>query len=421
MVRRTRHSKAAAAVGLLAAFGLGTSTALAAETKGPVTDEIAVIKVAPGDPIQIGVYVTLSGPDSAIGIDEFRGIEIAVDDKGGMLLGHPIRVHEEDAACTAEGGQTAATKLAANQKIVVVIGAMCSSETVPGAPILWKAGIPSVGISPTAPNLTDPNRDEGFHGFIRTVWNDLWAGSETAQWAYEVEGARRTAAIHDGSPYAQQLAQVYADTFAELGGEVTSIEAVSPTDTDMHPMLTKIASDNPDFIFAPVFVQAAGHIVRQAREVSGLENTRILGSDASLSPLILELAGEAVTNFSVTSNDLSAESLGSGYPKFLEQYKAKYGEKPTGGFHHFGYDAANTAMAAVEKVAVKDDDGNTYIGRMAVRNALFATKGLKGLTGDKTCNEHGDCGTFNYTVYSFVSSTDEFELGKNPKKTYPAN
>ena len=233
--------------------------------------------------------------------------------------------------------------------------------------------------------------------------------------------ARRTAAIHDGSPYAQQLAQVYADTFAELGGTVTSVEAISPTDTEMYPMLSKIASDNPDFIFAPVFIPAAGHIVRQAREVSGLEDTRILGSDAALSPRILELAGEAVVNFSIISHDLSAEALGEGYLKFLKQYKQKYAENPPAGFHHFGYDAMLTILTAIENVAVKDEMGNTYIGRMAVRNALFATKGLKGLTGVKTCNEHGDCGTFDVTVYTFVSPTEPFKLGKNPKRTYPVN
>ena len=296
---------------------------------------------------------------------------------------------------------------------------MCSSATVPGAPILWRAGIPSVGISPTAPALTDPDRSSDYDGFVRTVWNDKWAGSETANWAYNVAGARKIAAVHDGSPYSQQLAQVFADTFAELGGTVTSVEGIGPNDTDMRPMLTKVASDLPDLIFAPVFVNAASHIVRQAQEIDGLQGVRILGSDAAMSPTVLELAGKAVSNFSVVSNDLTAEALGDAYPQFLDKYKEKYGENPTGGFHHFAYDAMITAFAAIEKVAVTDDAGNTYIGRMALRDAHFATKGLVGLTGVKTCNEYGDCGTFNFTLYTFTGPDEEFELGKNPKKTYP--
>ena len=42
--------------------------------------------------------------------------------------------------CNAEGGQTAATKLAANPQTVVVLGPACSSAATPAAPILWQAG-----------------------------------------------------------------------------------------------------------------------------------------------------------------------------------------------------------------------------------------------------------------------------------------
>jgi hypothetical protein len=82
-----------------------------------------------------------------------------------QVAGHPIRMFAEDTACNAEGGQTAATKLAANQNIVLVFGPACSSAATPGAPILWKAGIPSIGTSPSAPTLTAPDRNEGYHGF----------------------------------------------------------------------------------------------------------------------------------------------------------------------------------------------------------------------------------------------------------------
>ncbi|HID35019.1 MAG TPA: hypothetical protein EYP25_10745 [Anaerolineae bacterium] len=38
-----------------------------------------------------------------------------------------------------------------------------------------------------------------------------------------------------------------------------------------------------------------------------------------------------------------------------------------------------------------DKDGNLYIGRQALRDALFATEGMKGITGAITCDEYGDC------------------------------
>jgi branched-chain amino acid transport system substrate-binding protein len=62
----------------------------AAQTVGPVTDDIGVIKIPKGAPIQIGGYWVISGPDTALGLDSKRGAEIAFADIGNKLLGHPI-------------------------------------------------------------------------------------------------------------------------------------------------------------------------------------------------------------------------------------------------------------------------------------------------------------------------------------------
>ena len=93
-----------------------------AATVGPVTDDLGVIRIAKGAPIQIGAYWVLSGADTALGLDEKRGVEIAFKELGGKVLGHPLKLNAEDDGCNAEGGQTAATKLAANPQTVIVLG-----------------------------------------------------------------------------------------------------------------------------------------------------------------------------------------------------------------------------------------------------------------------------------------------------------
>ena len=55
-----------------------------------------------------------------------------------------------------------------------------------------------------------------------------------------------------------QLAQVFAKTFKEMGGTITSMEAVSPNDTDMRPVLTKIATGKPEIIYYPIFIAEGG-------------------------------------------------------------------------------------------------------------------------------------------------------------------
>ncbi|ODN66993.1 hypothetical protein [Methylobrevis pamukkalensis] len=105
-----RHLTTAA--GLVAL--LFSSTALSAETLGPVTDDIGVVRIAKGDPILIGGYSSQSGADTNQGIDELRGAELAIADEGDVL-GFDVKLLGEDAQCTAEGGQTAATKIAATR------------------------------------------------------------------------------------------------------------------------------------------------------------------------------------------------------------------------------------------------------------------------------------------------------------------
>ena len=53
--------------------------AVAAQTLGPVTDDIGVIRIPKGAPIQIGGYWVLSGADTALGLDSKRGAELAIN------------------------------------------------------------------------------------------------------------------------------------------------------------------------------------------------------------------------------------------------------------------------------------------------------------------------------------------------------
>jgi branched-chain amino acid transport system substrate-binding protein len=418
MTKRWSLGVALPGVALLA-LGLAPITQ-AAETKGPVTDEIGVVEIPQGAPIVIGGYWTLTGPDTALGLDQKRAVEVAFDEIGNELVGHPIQFIAEDGQCNAEGGQVAASKLASIPDIVAVLGPDCSSSATPGAPILWNAGIVSIGTSTTAPSLTAPDRKPDYFGYLRTIYSDADAGKFDAKYFYENLECRTLATIHDGSPYADQLAKTVADTFRQLGGEVVAEEAVAPTDVDMRPVLTGIAAKEPCVLYYPIFVAAAAQITRQAPDIPGLENTKTIGSSALMAPGFLEAAGEAAVGFEFTNVDTTPEAMGEQYPALVESYTAKFGEAPIQAFHANAYDAAKILIAAIEETAVTDDNGNTYIGRQALRDALFATKGYEGVSGEITCDEHGQCAGFKFAVYRFTDADPAtFEIGTNPEKIYP--
>ncbi|MBS3918942.1 MAG: branched-chain amino acid ABC transporter substrate-binding protein [Deltaproteobacteria bacterium] len=364
-------------------------------------DKIGVVKIKKGDPIHLACWMVVAGPDASLGTDTKRGVELAIEDKGGKILGFAVKLSVQDTGCNAEGGQAAATKLAADPTIVAAIGSNCSSEAKPGAPILWKAGIATVSPSNTAPFLTDPKRGPEYDGYLRTAHNDKVQGAVAAEYAFKQLKVKKAATIHDGSPYAEQLQAVFAETFKKLGGTVTAQEAVAPTDTDMRPVLTKIATGKPEIIYYPIFIAAGGHVTRQAKEVKGLEKTKLMSADGTFSPDFIKAAGDTAVGMYHSSPDFSA--FGAGYKTFLEKHQKKYGEKPIAPFHAHGYDAAMIVFAAIEKVGKVAPDGTLHIGRKALRDALYATKNLKGLTGNLTCGETGDCADPMIAIYQMTA------------------
>jgi branched-chain amino acid transport system substrate-binding protein len=126
-----------------------------------------------------------------------------------------------------------------------------------------------------------------------------------------------------------------------------------------------------------------------------------------------------VVGFHIGYPDVSIETMGKGYPQFVEQYKKVYGEAPISGYNANAYDAAEMAIKAITKVAKTDKDGNLYIGRKALRDAVFAEK-FDGLSGPIACDQYGQCAKFKPAVFEFISDDPKtFSMGKNPKKVWP--
>jgi branched-chain amino acid transport system substrate-binding protein len=367
------------------------ATALAACAPGgpafECEDELGCVDIPPDDPVRIGYALVLSGANASLGEDSRRGVEIAIDDKG-EVLGHSIELVGEDSLCSAEGGQTATTKLVSDPSLIGIIGTNCSSAGEPASKIVSDAGMVLLSPSNTAPSLTNPALTWN-PGYLRTAHNDQIQGAAMANFVHGELGLTKAATIHDGSPYADQLQQVFADTFENLGGEITTQEAVNVGDTDMRPVLTKIAATGPELIYYPIFIAEGGFITVQAKEVGGLENTVLAGADGMISPKFVEAAGDASEGMYISGPDLAFDNpLGQA---FLAAHQEKYGEDPLSAFHAHAYDGTMILFEAIEKVAVQDDDGTLHIGRQALRDALYETADHEGITGRINCNNVGDC------------------------------
>jgi len=361
------------------------------------TDSIGCVKIAPTDPVHIAYLLVVSGANSALGTDSRNGVEIAIDDAGGKILGHTIKFDGQDGLCTADGGQAAGTKLASDPTIIAVIGTSCSSEARAAEPLLSKAGFVTISSSNTAPDLTDPASPNHYAGYFRTAHNDKIQGAAAADFAYNFLGLKKAATIHDGSLYADSLQQVFADNFKKLGGTITLQTSVTVGQTDMSSVLASVASGSPDIVYFPIFLPEGAFLIDQAKTTPGLENTKLMVADGLYSPDVVSAAGASVEGTYVSSPLVQ----GAAYDAFVAKYVAKFGEQPINIFHAHAYDAMGIVLAAIAKVAVQQSDGTLYIPRQGLRDAMAATKDYQGLTGVLTCSVNGDCANPIIGVYQY--------------------
>lgn len=386
---KDRHGlRALALVAVLTLVGAACSEDTPPGGDGTTEDPLGTITIGEGEPITVAVIESITGATASLGNDQVRGIEIAVADRGGELLGHPIELQVEDDGCDAAVGTTAAQKVVADTSIVGVIGTSCSGAGVPAMEILSPAGFTMISGSNTSPILTQAAGVEGIahqDGYFRTAHNDQIQGAAAASFAFDELGVTKAATVHDGDPYTQGLADAFAKSFQEFGGEVTLATSVNPTDTDMRPVLTEIAASGAEMVFFPIFQPAADFIVKQAGEVEGMGDI-LMGADGLLSDTFVEDIPE--TEGMYFSGPATPDNLR--YRDFVAKYEAEYGEKPIQAFHAHAYDAMNILLDALEAVAV-EDGGSLTIGRGALRDEIAGTSGYEGLTGNLTCDEFGDC------------------------------
>jgi branched-chain amino acid transport system substrate-binding protein len=379
--------------------GGGGGTGSAADCEN---DEFGCIELAEGDPIVIGTALVISGANEALGTDSQWGVEVAAQMRPD-IAGHEVEFNHQDDGCSAEGGTAAARALVSEENIAAVIGTSCSSAGVPAAEITSAEGILMVSPSNTAPSLTAPDTHEPF--YARTAHNDNIQGAAMAQFVSEVLGLTSAATIDDGSPYADQLANVFARTFEdEYDGTITAEEAVTVGQTDFSGVLENIAADSPEFLYFPVFVAEGALITQQAKDTAGLEDTLLGGADGYFTPDWLEATGDAAEGHYLSGPDLAFS--GSFYEdEFLPAYREISGQdEPISVFHAHAYDAYNMIADAIEAVAFTDG-GTTYIPRTALRDAFFATDGYEGITGTLSCDENGDCANAKISV-SEVQNVD---------------
>ncbi len=394
------------------------TTTTAAETTTTAADEeftpgpLGAVTVASGEDLQIRSLNAISGDVAFLGIPNQRGVELAIEDYG-PIKGHNVSIGTPlDDLCSAEGGQAAGQTIAADEQVLGVIGTSCSGAAVAAAPLISAAGMVMISPSNTSPALTSDlqgNAGTDFNeGYYRTAHNDLFQGAGVARFVFDTLGLTKVAAIHDGDPYTNGLAQAFANSFTQLGGEVVAFTAVNKGDTDMTPVLTEVAGFAPEAIYFPIFQPEGDFIVQQIGGVSGLEDVTLIGADGLLVSDFLALPESTGMYFSGPDLNFegNASSTGTTAADFLSRYEEMFAELPSAAFWAHSYDATIMLLTAIDTVAIEGDDGSLTIDRQALRDELSATADFPGIIGLITCDEFGDCGAQRISVVEHLGDPE---------------
>ena len=365
---------------------------------------LGVVRIEVGEAIQIRSLNAVTADVAYFGVPIERSAVLAIEDYGpikgfGVDLGTGL-----DELCSQQGGQAAAQIIVADEDVIGVIGTSCSGAAVAAVPLITAAGMTMISGGNTSPLLTSdlagnagPNYSVGYY---RTSHNDLFQSVAMARFAFVELGIDTAAAIHDGDPYTESLAQAFADAFERAGGTVTGIGVVNRDGIDMVPVLTEIAAGSPGALFFPIFQPAGDFVAARAPRVPGLENTVLLASDGLLTANYLALpqtAGMYISGPDTRFGDNVNQSTGTSANDFLTAYERRYGAPPAVPFWAHGYDATTLLLDAIDAASYLVGDA-LVVDRQDVRDYLNSVEGYSGLTGTINCDDFGDCGAARITI-----------------------
>jgi len=320
--------------------------------------------------ILLGQVGSLTGGQATFGVSTRNGIELAINEANaaGGVKGKKLALRVYDNQSKPEEAAQAATRLITQDKVVLILGDVASSNSLAMAEKAQAAGVPMITPSSTNPTVTE----KGDYIF-RVCFIDPFQGFVMAKFARENLKLDKVAVLQDNkSAYSIGLADVFRRKFTEMGGKVTAVESYSQGDTDYRAQLTAIRKSQPEGIYVPGYYSEVGIIARQAREV-GLK-VPLMGGDGWDSEKLFELGGSAI-NGSYFSNHYSPDNPDPRVQKFIADYKAAYRAVPDA-LAALGYDAARVAVAALERA--------TDLSGPAVRDAIAQTKDFPGVAGTVT-------------------------------------
>jgi branched-chain amino acid transport system substrate-binding protein len=334
------------------------------------------------EPIKIGVVSTLTGPYAEWGTFQVNGLQLALEDikKAGGILGHPVELRIEDNASTNPGTVLAFTKLFTDPEIKGIVGPIASTQIQAASPAIARSGVPTM-IGGTDPSLTRINNKWVF----RARPNDLYSSKVIADFGVNTLKLKKWAIVHATDAFGQGGAKALTEELQALGAAPILDQGYTSNSQDFAPVVLAIKKSGAEVLGTYMTVPADQAIFAKQLRQLGV-NVQWIGSPTTAAVTTRNLAGEAlygsyaVADFNADANEAARE--------FTKRYRERYGIYPDN-FSSWAFDSLHILALAMNNANSTEPE--------AVRKAILAIKGYKGLEGTYEFDARGD-GVHGYNV-----------------------
>ncbi|MBU0971713.1 MAG: branched-chain amino acid ABC transporter substrate-binding protein [Proteobacteria bacterium] len=297
--------------------------------------------------LTIGSMSPLTGPYASDGTDIKNGVltAISVFEAAGGIAGYDkIELSAQDTACDPRQAVAAANKLI-NLEVAGVVGAYCSSSTIPASDVLAEEDI--IMITPASTN--EKVTDRGLPYMFRMCGRDDDQAPAAAKFMKESLGAKTIFIVDDKTTYSQGLADGVKKAATEMGMTVVNHEHVNQGDKDFSAVLTMAKQANADIFYMSLQgYSPAAMMTLQAKRL-GMES-QIVTQDAVFQPKYMEVAKEAAEGAYLTygfTDETTPE-----YKAFEKLYVPKYGK--IAAYATYAYDSATALLKAIQAAGTTD-------------------------------------------------------------------
>jgi branched-chain amino acid transport system substrate-binding protein len=325
-----------------------------------------------GSTITIGGGFALTGDESALDLPAANGAKLAVKEinAAGGLLGKQINFIVHDSQYKMDVTAQTAKQFVEQDKVPLFIGYTDTDSVLAAGPTFQKAKIPFITVGATSPKIPSQVGDMMF----LACFGDNVQAAVGAEFSFKKFGKNAYFLWDKGVEYTTLLGAYFKARFTELGGTLLLEDSYDDKATDFSAQITKIKAltTKPDFYYVAAMPYNVGPLVKQFRD-AGIDGP-IVGGDGYDTPDLIAVAGEAANNVFFTTHALMDATGGTaGIKKFMAAYKVEYGHDPENAFAALGYDTIYLLADAVKRANGTDS--------AAVKKALEATAGFKGITG----------------------------------------